>query len=108
MHAFPKDAAGKAFRYGIYGMARNEEWVNVGRDRHTPAFSVASLRRWRNEMGKRRYAEVWKLSITVDTGCSNGYRAHAWKHGLQKFADETHPSIQVSYFPPSTSEVQQD
>ena len=35
------------------------------------------------------------------TGGSNGYRSHAWKHELQKFADETRRC--VSHFPPGTS-----
>ncbi len=44
VHDFPSDATGKAIPYGIYDMARNEAWVNVGRDHDTPAFAVASIR----------------------------------------------------------------
>ena len=84
-------------------MGRNEAWVNVGRDHDTPAFAVASLRRWWNEMGKPRYPEARELYITADAGGSNGYRSRAWKHGLQKFADETGLRIHVSHFPPGTS-----
>ena len=103
VHDFPQDSAGKAIPYGIYDMARNEAWVNIGRDHDTPAFAVASLRRWWNEMGKRRYPEAGELFITADAGGSNGYRSRAWKHGLQKFADETCLRIHVSHFPPGTS-----
>ncbi len=83
-------------------MGRNEAWVNVGRDHDTPAFAVASIRRWWNTMGKRAYADAKELFITADAGGSNGYRSHAWKHELQKFADETHLKIRVSHFPPGT------
>ena len=103
VHDFPQDSAGKAIPYGIYDMGHNEAWVNVGRDHDTPAFAVASLRRWWNEMGKRRYADAGELFITADAGGSNGYRSRAWKHGLQKFADETRLRIHVSHFPPGTS-----
>ena len=100
---FPQDAAGKAIPYGIYDMASNEAWVSVGRDHDTPAFAVASLRQWWNEMGRHRYPEAGELFITADAGGSNGYRSRAWKHGLQQFADETGVRIEVSHFPPGTS-----
>jgi len=103
VHDFPQDATGKAIPYGVYDMARNEGWVNVGRDHDTPAFAVASIRRWWSAMGKRKYPDANELFITADAGGSNGYRSRAWKHELQKFADETGLRIRVSHFPPGTS-----
>ena len=103
VHDFPQDASGKAIPYGIYDMGRNEAWVNVGRDHDTPAFAVASIRRWWKAMGKRAYPDAEELFITADAGGSNGYRSHAWKHELQKFADETGLKVRVSHFPPGTS-----
>ena len=105
---FPKDSAGKAIPYGIYDMGRNEAWVNVGRDHDTPAFAVASLRRWWNEMGRRRYPEAGELFITADAGGSNGYRSRAWKHRLQKFADEDTSSHPRQPFPAGDQQVEQD
>ncbi len=103
VHDFPQDATGKAIPYGIYDMGRNEAWVNIGRDHDTPAFAVASIRRWWNAMGKRAHAEAEELFITADAGGSNGYRSRVWKHELQKFADETNLKVCVSHFPPGTS-----
>ncbi len=103
VHDFPQDATGKAIPYGVYDMGRNEAWVNVGRDHDTPAFAVASIRRWWSVMGKSKYPEAEELFITADAGGSNGYRLRAWKHELQKFADETNMRIRVSHFPPGTS-----
>ena len=100
---FPRIRQARRFPYGIYDMAHNEAWVNVGRDHDTPAFAVASLRRWWNELGKRRYPEARELFITADAGGSNGYRSRAWKYRLQQFADETRLRIHVSHFPPGTS-----
>jgi hypothetical protein len=103
VHDFPQDAIGKAVPYGVYDMARNEACVNVGQSCDTPQFAVASIRRWWSSMGKRAYPEARTLFITADAGGSNGYRSHAWKHELQKFADDTALHIRVSHFPPGTS-----
>ena len=102
-HDFPQDASGQAIPYGVYDMARNEAWVNVGRDHDTPAFAVASIRRWWHAMGTSAYRDAQELFITADAGGSNGYRSRAWKHELQKFADESRLRIRVSHFPPGTS-----
>lgn len=103
VHDFPQDATGKAIPYGVYDMGRNEAWVNVGRDHDTPAFAVASIRRWWSAMGKSKYPDADELFITADAGGSNGYRSRAWKHELQKFADQTKLRLRVSHFPPGTS-----
>ena len=103
VHDFPTDAQGKAIPYGVYDMARNEAWVSVGRDHDTPAFAVASIRHWWRRMGRRAYPDARALYITADAGGSNGYRVRAWKYELQRLADATRLTIQVSHFPPGTS-----
>jgi hypothetical protein len=103
VHDFPQDAVGKAIPYGVYDMARDEAWVNVGMDYDTPAFAVASIRQWWKKMGSRAYPDASDLFITADAGGSNGYRARAWKAGLQDLADELGLHIRVSHFPPGTS-----
>ena len=103
MRDFPQDAIGKAIPYGVYDMARNEAWVNVGRDHDTPAFAVASIRQWWKMMGKRAYGGATELFITADAGGSNGYRLRAWKVGLQELANDLRLRIVVSHFPPGTS-----
>jgi hypothetical protein len=103
VHDFPDDAVGKAIPYGIYDMARNEAYVSVGRDHDTPAFAVASIRRWWMTMGRHAYPKATELLITADAGGSNGYRPRAWKVELQEFADEFGLRVRVSHFPPGTS-----
>ena len=88
--------------YGVYDMARNEAWVSVGRDHDTPAFAVASIRHWWQQMGCDAYPDATALFITADAGGSNGLRSRAWKHELQQLADETRLTIHVSHFPPGT------
>ena len=103
VHDFPSDAIGKAIPYGIYDMGRNEAYVSIGCDHDTPAFAVASIRRWWMTMGRRAYPEADEILITADAGGSNGYRAHAWKFELQALANELGIRIQVCHFPPGTS-----
>ena len=54
-------------------------------------------------MGKKAYPDAKELLITADAGGSNGYRARNWKVELQRFADTTGLTVQVSHFPPGTS-----
>jgi transposase len=88
VHDFPGDALAKAIPYGVYDMARDEAYVSVGRDHDTPAFAVASIRRWWLTMGRQAYPNAKDLFITADAGGSNGYRTRAWKLELQKFSDK--------------------
>ncbi len=103
VHDFPGDAVGKAIPYGVYDMANDEALVSIGTDHDTPAFAVASIRRWWTMMGKSAHPKAKRLLITADAGGSNGYRCRAWKAELQRLADQLHLTIHVSHFPPGTS-----
>ena len=103
VHDFPSDAIGKAIPYGVYDVAANDGFVNVGTDHDTPVFAVTSIEAWWMRMGSKRYPDARDLFITADAGGSNGYRAHAWKAELQHLADKLDLSIHVSHFPPGTS-----
>ena len=103
MHDFPDRELGKIIPYGIYDIASNLGWVNVGVDHDTAAFAVASIKQWWQEMGQKMYPEASELLITADCGGSNGYRVRLWKTELQKLATETGLTIKVCHFPPGTS-----
>lgn len=100
---FPDKEKGKACPYGIYDMARNEGWVNVGISRDTAEFAVESIRRWWTGMGCHRYPKATDLLITADGGGSNGYRIRLWKREIQNLSNELGISIHVCHFPPGTS-----
>src|SRR5438552_13786903 len=102
-HDFPDRELGKAIPYGVYDLAANAGWVNVGTDHDTAAFAVESIRRWWNAAGRGDYPAARQLLITADAGGSNGYRARAWKTGLAALAAETGLEITVCHFPPGTS-----
>ena len=103
VHDFMDPTLGKAVPYGIYDVANNEGWVNVGDNADTAEFAVASIRRWWNEMGRARFPHADRLLITADGGGSNGYRLRAWKTQLAAFAAETGLRITVCHYPPGTS-----
>ena len=102
-HDFPSDSTGKAVPYGIYDIAANAGWVNVGTDHDTAAFAVESIRRWWNTAGAHSYPDATRLLITADAGGSNGYRSRAWKSELAALATETGLAITVCHLPPGTS-----
>ena len=103
VHDFKDPLLGKAVPYGIYDLAQDTGWVNVGIDNDTAQFAVASIRSWWEHLGSARYPEATALTLTADCGGSNGYRTRLWKTELQRLADETGLQIRVCHFPPGTS-----
>ncbi|WP_329580206.1 ISAzo13 family transposase [Streptomyces sp. NBC_01361] len=103
VHDFADPELGKAVPYGIYDLAANTGWVNVGIDHDTAAFAVESIRRWWHGQGKAAYRQAARLLITADAGGSNGHRTRAWKLELAQFAAETGLTITVCHLPPGTS-----
>ena len=99
-HDFASEADGKVTPYGIYDMAANAGWVNVGTDHDTAAFAVESIRRWWDAAGRAAYPAASRLLITADAGGSNGYRTRAWKAGLAGLAAQTGLEITCCHFPP--------
>jgi len=102
-HDFPGPDVPRAYPYGIYDIARNAGFVNVGTDHDTGAFAVASIRGWWRAEGRRIYPGAKTILITADGGGSNGWRLRLWKLELQKFADQSALAIAVCHFPPGTS-----
>ena len=102
-HDFPSQAIGKAIPYGVYDIASNEGFVNVGITAETAQLAVASIRAWWQDLGSERYPFARSLQITADCGGGNGNRVRLWKTELQKLADQTRLQIRVCHFPPGTS-----
>ena len=99
---------GKVIPYGVYDLAANEGWVNVGIDHDTAEFAVETIRRWWVHMGKERYPQAKKLLITADCGGSNGSRTRLWKVALQELADEEKLLDPCLSFPAGDEQVEQD
>lgn len=103
VHDFPDPSVPRAYPYGIYDLARNTGFVNVGTDHDTASFAVASIRGWWRHEGRQLYPQTTRLLITADGGGSNGYRVRLWKWELQRLANQTGLEIAVCHFPPGTS-----
>ena len=102
-HDFPGPEVPRAYPYGVYDLARNAGFVNVGTDHDTGAFAVASIRGWWRAEGRHLYPGERSLLITADGGGSNGWRLRLWKWELQRLADQTGLALRVCHFPPGTS-----
>lgn len=107
VHDFLIQELGRAIPYGVYDLAANDGWVNVGVDHDTACFAVHSMRRWWQEIGRLRYPQAHRLVITADCGGSNGVRVRLWKSELQKLANELALDIEVHHLPPGTSKWNQ-
>jgi len=102
-HDFPDPSVPRAYPYGVYDLKRNEGFVNVGSDRDTSAFAVASIRAWWDKIGRPAYPKARHIQVMADGGGSNGHSRRAWKWELQRLADDTGLPIRVCHFPPGTS-----
>jgi len=103
-HDFPSDSQGVAIPYGIYDFCRNEGFVNLGTNRDTAEFAIASIRAWWQMIGSANYPDADNLLILADCGGSNGYRTRLWKQQLQvAFADRFNLCVKVCHYPPGTS-----
>jgi Rhodopirellula transposase DDE domain len=103
VHDFADKVLGKVAPYGVYDIAANTGWVNVGTDADTGQFAVESIRRWWHTMGSNTYPEAARLLITADAGGSNGSRLRLWKTELAELATQTGLHITVCHLPPGTS-----
>jgi len=103
VHDFIDKELGKVTPYGVYDIAANAGWVNVGTDHDTAAFAVATIATWWEKAGKAAYPQASRLLITADGGGSNGYRTRLWKTELAAFAAETGLQVTVCHLPPGTS-----
>lgn len=102
-HTFTTNDQPMAIPYGIYDIANNTGWVNVGTDHDTAEFAVESIRRWWQHRGRADHPNATRLLITADAGGSNDPRRWTWKNNLAAFARESGLEISVCHLPPGTS-----
>lgn len=102
-HDFPIKELGKVAPYGVYVLNDNTAFVNLGTSNDTSEFSVESISRWWDTLGKSTFIDSTRINITCDCGGSNGNRTRLWKYQLQQFANRTGLEVYVSHFPPGTS-----
>ena len=57
-HDFPSDAEGKAIPFGVYDIAANEGYVNVGITAETAQLAVASIQAWWQDLGRALFCHI--------------------------------------------------
>lgn len=102
-HDFADPKIPKAVPYGIYDIANNSGWVNVGISADTAEFAVESIQYWWKNIGIKNYKRSKKLLICADAGGSNSYRSRLWKKKIQEFCNTEKIEVSVCHFPPGTS-----
>ena len=106
VHDFVIPELGKVAPYGVYDIAANAGWINLGINHDTAAFAVESIRRWwqRTRPGPlpsgqtaADHRRLWRQQR----------RAGAlWKTELQALADQTGLSITVAHLPPGHQQME--
>lgn len=102
-HDFVAATSPRAVPYGVYDVAKNAAFVNVGTDHNTPTFAVRSIEKWWEQFGAIMYPAATEVFVTADAGGSNAVASTMWKVKLQDLADRKGLTIHVSHFPPGTS-----
>ena len=97
VHDFEIPELGKVAPYGVYDIAANQGWVNVGIDADTAAFAVESIRRWWQRLGRARYPEARRLAH------HRRLRRQQWRSGppVEARAAEASPTRPASPSPSS-------
>jgi transposase len=103
VYDFPQKDGYKAVPYGIYDIAKNKGFVNIGVSADTAVFAGKSILKWWEEVGKFDYPNATRLLILADGGGSNSSRTRLWKVILQELADKLRIPITVCHYPPGTS-----
>jgi hypothetical protein len=103
-HDFRTLASGVAILYGVYDVSANRGAMSVGVSHETSAFACASIRRWWEQEGSRRYPRAQRLLILADTGGGNAAARGAWRDQLQQqLCDQFGLTVTVAHYPTGAS-----
>src|SRR5437870_8350753 len=89
---------GKAVPYGIYDVAHNRGFVNVGTSHDTPDFAVESIRLWWEQEGQTRYPAADSLLVLADSGVATAPGVAFGKSAFKRWRTRCRsPSLYVIY-----------
>ena len=100
---FNSYAQGVIIPHGIYDLALNKGFINMGASRYTSEFACDSLCNWWYCYGQYDYSNATSLLIRCDGGGSNGSRHYIFKQDLQALVNEIGIEIRVAHYPPYCS-----
>ena len=102
-HDWPSLATGVAIPHGLYDLALNLGYIQIGTSHDTSKFACESLRYWWQQYGHTQYPRANSLLLLCDGGGSNGSRHYIFKQDLQTLVNELGIEIRVAHYPPYTS-----
>lgn len=102
-HDWKSLADGVAIPHGLYDLALNIGYVQIGTSHDTSEFACDAIRRWWNEHGSRHYHTARSILLLCDGGGSNGSRQYLFKQDLQALVNELGIEIRIAHYPPYTS-----
>lgn len=102
-HDWPSLAEGIAIPHGLYDLARNIGYVQIGTSHDTSEFACEAIRRWWNEHGSSHYHTASSILLLCDGGGSNGSRQYLFKQDLQALVNELGIEVRIAHYPPYTS-----
>jgi hypothetical protein len=102
-HDWVSLAEGVVIPHGLYDLARNEGYIQIGTSHDTGEFACDSLRYWWQHHGKLHYSDAASILILCDGGGSNSARHYLFKQDLQRLANELGIEIRIAHYPPYQS-----
>jgi hypothetical protein len=96
-------ATGVAIPHGIYDLARNEGYLQLGTSHDTREFACDSLRYWWQHYGSKHYQTAGSILLLCDGGGSNNSRHYLFKQDNQALVNELGIEIRTAHYPPYTS-----
>jgi hypothetical protein len=102
-HDWRSLATGIAIPHGLYDLARNEGYIQIGSSHDTSGFACDSIRHWWQHHGSVHYPGLKYLLLLCDGGGSNSSRHYIFKQDLQALCDELGLEIPIAHYPPYTS-----
>jgi hypothetical protein len=102
-HDFPSLATGVAIPHGLYDLAENIGFIQIGTSHDTSEFACDSIRYWWDNYGQNRYQFASSILILCDGGGSNSSRYYVFKEALQKLVNHIGIEIRIAHYPPYTS-----
>jgi len=102
-HDWKSLAEGRAIPHGLYDLALNIGYVQLGTSHDTSEFACESIRQWWQQHGSHHYQTAGSILLLCDGGGSNSSRQYLFKQDLQTLVNELGIEIRIAHYPPYTS-----
>ncbi len=102
-HDWNSLAIGVAIPHGLYDLALNIGYIQIGTSHDTSEFACDSIRYWWQQYGSVHYESASSILLLCDGGGSNSSRQYLFKQDLQALVNELGMEIRIAHYPPYTS-----